>query len=231
MGINAMSLVVFSALNLLVHGLGRCREERAKGLLKVLWIVLLFGNLIRYVFVYPVIVGEVHIPIEYSTVAYFLVPAMMLWNKKGHVVWPALYGLIAGLLYFLTMIAAANRLYADAPPYDVYISYFCHGTLYVNGLLVLRKNRVSDRDRAKTMLCLLIVSVRSLLLKKYAIDADELFIYDVLLGNVIRMVLPKSSWSFTVPLYYVALNALILLTLRGFLPEKRRNRRGRGKKE
>ena len=220
MGINFMSLVLFAALNILAIQLNKCRRSVLKLTLGALLAVLFAGNLFRYLYAYPRLVGEVHIPIEYSTVAYFLVPVFMLVNRRRSRVWASIYGLTAGLLYYLTMILAANRLYADAPYYDVYISLFCHGTLYLNGVICLSRERITTRDVAKTMLCLLIVSIRALLLRKYAIDADELFIYDIMFGNVIRMVTPESTWFIMVPVYYIALNAVIIRCLKGFFPHK-----------
>ena len=220
MGINGMSLVVFVGLNFFVFQLNKCSEKVVFRVLKTLWALLFLGNLFRYVYAYPCLVGEMHLPIEYSTVAYFLVPLMMFLNYKNCRVWASVYGLICGLMYFLTMIVASHNLYADTPPYDTYISYFCHGTLYVNGLIMLVRLKITDRDWANTMLCLLIVSARALLLRRFAVDADELFIYDVLFGNVIRMITPEKIWFITVPIYYAALALLIVLSLKGFFPKK-----------
>ena len=228
MWLNLLSLAVFALINVSAAALKRCMPRTAKNTLRAVLAVLFFGNLFRYVYAYPKLVGEIHIPIEYSTVAYFLVPPLMFLDKGRCRVWASMYGLTAGFLYYMAMIIAANKLYADAPLYDVCISYFCHGALYLNGVVVLSREKVNNRDAANMMLCLLIISIRALVLKKYAVDADELFIYDVLGGNVMRMVMPESSWHFTVPLYYIVLNLVIVMCLKGFLPKKARKKRVKG---
>lgn len=44
--------------------------------------VLLSGNLLRYGIIYPFVKGVVMLPVEFSTVAYFLVPAILLTSKR-----------------------------------------------------------------------------------------------------------------------------------------------------
>ena len=73
--------------------------------------VLLSGNLLRYGVIYPFVKGVVMLPVEFSTVAYFLVPAILLTSKRRLRSWAAYSGLMAGFFYYLAMIAAGGVIY------------------------------------------------------------------------------------------------------------------------
>lgn len=95
-GLNAVALVFFGCTNVAAYQLCKCPEGRHRTVVRWLCAVLLSGNLLRYGVIYPFVKGVVMLPVEFSTVAYFLVPAILLTSKRRLRSWAAYSGLMAG---------------------------------------------------------------------------------------------------------------------------------------
>ena len=178
--------------------------------------ILLSGNLIRYIIVYPFIVGSVMIPVEFSTVAYFAVPSILLLSKKRLHSWAAYSGLMAGFFYYMAMIIAGGPIYADFPPADVFISMFCHGSIYFCGFVTIASELCSAKEAPSLAVGVILVAVNALVLRPFVAGSEGLLIYILLDGTVIHSLLPQSAWALAMPLYYLTVAALVLITMRGF---------------
>lgn len=66
---------------------------------KVCWL-LLGGNALRYLVIYPAFYHIIIIPAEFSTVAYFVVPLILHLPWRRLDVWAAYSGLMAGFLFW-----------------------------------------------------------------------------------------------------------------------------------
>lgn len=221
-GLNAVALVFFGCINVLAYHLCKCPADRRKRVVLTLCAVLLGGSLFRYGVVYPLIEGVVRLPVEFSTVAYFAVPTILLTSRRRLYSWAAYSGLMAGFFYYLAMIAAGGPLYAASAPMDVFISLFCHGTIYLCGFVTIGTERCSAKDAPKLALGVALVAVRAVVLRPYAAGGQRLLIYILLDGTAVRQLLPQSVWTAALPVYYVVLAAFVLLTIRGFF---RRNQK------
>lgn len=177
---------------------------------------LLFGNIIRYAVVYPFIEGAVRIPVEFSTVTYFTLPVILLSARKNMRSWAAYSGVMAGFFYYIAMVAAGGPLYSAYPPYDIYISMFCHGTLYLCGFVTIGTEAYDPKDAPKLVLGVALVAVRAILLRPLVEGSERLLIYILLDGVCVKQLLPQSTWSVTLPIYYIAVAALVLVTIKGF---------------
>ena len=215
-GLNAVALVFFGCINVLAYQLCKCPEETRRTVVLRLCAVLLTLNLLRYGIVYPVIQGVVMLPVEFSTVAYFVVPAILLTSKKRLHSWAAYSGLMAGFFYYLAMIAAGGMIYGAEAPLDIYISMFCHGSIYFCGFVTIGTEVCSAKDAPKLTLGVAWVAVRAALLRPYVVGSDRLLIYILLDAVAVRKILPESTWTVALPVYYLAVAAFVLLTIRGF---------------
>ena len=221
-GLNAVALVFFGCINVLAYRLCQCPEDRRRKVVLTLCAVLLLGNLFRYCVVYPLIKGVVMLPVEFSTVAYFAVPAILLTSKKRLHSWAAYSGLMAGFFYYLAMIAAGGLIYGKNPPLDIYISMFCHGSIYLCGFVTIGTEECSAKDAPKLALGVAMVAVRAAILRPYVAGTNRLLIYILLDAIAVKQVLPESTWTVALPVYYLSVTAFVLLTIRGFF---RRNRK------
>lgn len=215
-GLNAVALVFFGCINVLAYQLCKRPEAQRRRVVLVLCAVLLGGNLLRYGVVYPFMLCVVKLPVEFSTVAYFAVPAILLTSREKLHSWAAYSGLMAGFFYYMAMIVAGGAIYGADAPLDVYISMFCHGTIYFCGFVTTGTELCSEADAPKLALGVVLVGVRAALLRPFVAGSERLLIYILLDAAVVRQMLPQSTWAFALPVYCIVLAAFVLLTIRGF---------------
>ena len=215
-GLNAVALVFFGGINVLAYQLCKCPESKRRTIVRRLCAVLLFGNLLRYCVVYPLMEGVVMLPVEFSTVAYFLVPAILLTSKKRLHSWAAYSGLMAGFFYYMAMIVAGGRIYGTNPPLDSYISMFCHGSIYFCGFVTIGTEVCSAKDAPKLAIGVAWVAVRAAILRPFVVGSERLLIYILLDAAAVKRILPERAWTVALPVYYLAAAAFVLLTIRGF---------------
>lgn len=224
-GLNAVALVFFGCINVLACQLCKWRERLRRRILFSLCAALLAGNLLRYGVVYPLIQGVVVLPVEFSTVAYFAVPVILLTARKELHSWAAYSGLMAGFFYYMTMIVAGGVLYGSNPPLAVYLSLLCHGTVYLCGFVVIGTEICSAGDAPKLALGVALVAVRAAVLRPFADSSRRYLIYMLLDAAVVRQLLPQSVWPAALLVYYLSAAGLVLLTIRGFFRENRKQYR------
>lgn len=214
-GLNAFALVMFCCINVLSARLCRCSDTARRKTLRILCLILLSGNALRCA-LSPLIGHGLRIPVEFSTVAYFTVPAVLLLSLKRLRSWAAYSGLMAGFFYYMTMIIAGGAIYNDYPPLEVYVSMFCHGTVYLCGFVTVGTERCGEEDTRSLILGLACVGIRAVLLRPLVDTPERLFIYKLLDAACIKQFLPPGSWGAALPLYYVTLGALLALSTVGF---------------
>ena len=222
---NAVALVFFGCINALAYRLCRCPKSKRRKVVFSLCAVLLLGNLIRYGIVYPFVKGETVLPVEFSTVAYFTVPVILLTSRKRLYSWAAYSGLMAGFFYYAAMVLAGGFLYETHAPVNIFISMFCHGAVYFCGFVTIWTETCRPEDAPKLLLGVAMVAARAAILRPFVTGSDRLFIYILLDAAVVRQFLPQSSWSFAIPLYYLAAAAFVLLSIRGFFCKSRKQYR------
>lgn len=225
LGMNAVALVFFGCINVAAYQLCKCPESRRGKVVLPLCAALLGGNLLRYGVVYPFIKGVVTLPVEFSTVAYFAVPTILLTGRKKLRSWAAYSGLMAGFFYYMAMIAAGGMIYETNPPLDIYISMFCHGTIYFCGFVTIGTELCSAKDAPKLALGVALVAARAALLRPFVANSQGLLIYILLDAVAVKRVLPESVWTAALPVYYVSLAAFVLLTIRGFFRKNQKQYR------
>ena len=221
-GLNAVALIFFGCINVLAYQLCKYPEDKRETVVLALCAVLLLGNLFRYCILYSFIKGVLVLPVEFSAVAYFTVPAILLAFKKKLHSWAAYSGLMAGFFYYMAMIVAGGAIYGTKPPLDIYISMFCHGSIYFCGFVTIGTEVCSAKDAPKLALGVAWVAVRAAILRPYVVGSNRLLIYILLDAVAIKRILPESAWTVALPVYYLAVAAFVLLTIRGFF---RRNQK------
>lgn len=60
------------------------------------------------------------------------------------------------------------------------------------------------------------MAVRAALLQPFVADTSRLLIYILLDAAAVKRVLPESTWPLALLVYYLAVAAFVLLTIRGF---------------
>lgn len=220
-GLNAFALILFSALNTIAVHLCKCTEAVRMRVLRILCAVLLLFNVLRYT-VPPLLGAPLRIPVEFSTVAYFVMPAILLSGRQRSRSWAAYSGLMAGFFYYLCLIVAGGPIYGAWPPGEIYISMACHGTLYFCGLVTIRTQQFAESEGWKLLGGVALVAIRAQLLRPYAGNTSGLLIYLLTDGALVTRFLPEHAWSVALPCYYVLMTGLLVWSIRGFFKRNRK---------
>ena len=113
-------------------------------------------------------------------------------------------------------------IYGAYAPLDIYISMFCHGSIYFCGFVTIGTELCSAKDAPKLALGVALVAIRAAILRPFFVGSDRLLIYILLDAVAVKRILPESAWTVALPFYYLAVAAFVLLTIRSFF---RRNQK------
>lgn len=94
--------------------------------------------------------------------------------------------------------------------------------MYFCGFVTISTEECRAKDAPKLALEVAQVAVRAAILRPYVVGSSRLLIYILLDAIAVKQVLPESTWAVALPVYYIAVAAFVLLTIRGFF---RRNQR------
>ncbi len=213
-GLNVFAAIVFGLFNTLAAHMCRFRRELRLKILRMFSLVLLVGNLIRYTL--PPLMGlGLEIPVEFSTIAYFVTPAVILSGNRCMRNWAAYSGLMSGFFYNMAMVIAGGAIYGTHPPRDIYISMFCHGTLYLCGLMTISTEPCSCDSGYRLILGIALVALRAVVLRPVAENGKRLLIYVLLDAQPVKWLMPDGCMA-AVPVYYSLLFVLVLISVRAF---------------
>ena len=94
--------------------------------------------------------------------------------------------------------------------------------MYFCGFVTIGTEECRAKDAPKLALGVAWVAVRAAILRPYVVGSSRLLIYILLDAVAVKKILPESTWAVALPLYYLAVAAFVLLTIRGFF---RRNQK------
>lgn len=219
-GLNAFALILFSTLNVLAVRLCKCSDAVRIHILRALCAALLLGNVLRYA-VPPLLGAPLRIPVEFSTVAYFTVPVILLAEQRQAQSWAAYSSLMAGFFYCLCLMVLGGPIYGNWHPVEIYVSMACHGALYFCGLVTISTQQFSASDSRKLLGGVALVAVRAQLLRPLAGDTSRLLIYQLMDGALLHKLLPSALCQIAMPGYYVLLTGCLIFSVRGFFRQNR----------
>ena len=164
--------------------------------LKIQLLILLVYNIVI------IIIFPWKIPVELSTVAYFIVPLIVLFNLSGLKAWGIYSSLLSGFIYFAAMIIIGNYLYEDYPAYGVYAAIYGHGVLLSYAYITLSTVKIQKSERMVIWIGIILSVAWALLLRPSVIFEARIFIYEVLDGLFIRTYFPENL-TFGYIIYYI----------------------------
>ncbi len=214
-GLNAFAFIVFAAVNVLAAQLCKSAERIRANVIRFLCLTLLCFNVGRYS-LSPLIGNGIKIPVEFSAVAYFAVPVLLLTAKKKLQSLAAYSGLMAGFFYYMTMIVLGGPIYNTSPRHDIYLSLFCHAALYLCGFVIIGTQRCSSKDGLKLVGGIAYVVINAVAFRPLAGGEERLFVYELIDGVYLKNLLPRDIWLFAAPAYYIVFTCLIFITIKGF---------------
>lgn len=172
--LNMLSSLVLIFHFLLIHFLLKQSKKKQQIVLKIqLLLVLIYS--IGYMLMIP---GK--IPVELSTVAYFIVPLTILFGIKKLKIWAVYSALLSSIIYYLAMILYGTQIYSNYPPYTVYMAIYNHGALLTYSYITLATTMFHKKDRYIIWIGIMFSILWALAIRPLVIVTKRIFIYDVL---------------------------------------------------
>ena len=210
LGINVFSFLAFAAINLCAVAITKYNESKRNSCMRLLCVSLLAVTLCRFAPVSILLTGDVILPVEFSSIASFSVPIILLVGFEKGRIWAAYSGLMAGFFYYVTMIIAGGTIYESYEPYQIYLSLFSHGIVYLCGLVLLKTQKFDLPEFYKPLAGVGCVLLNARLLRPFADSGMRIFIYEIMEGRHVRDLFPGVNIA---PVYYVILTGLLVLTV------------------
>ena len=224
-GLNAVALVLFGCINALACRLCRCPKALREKRMTAVCLTLLVWNMVRYGILFPMVEHRVRVPVEFSSVAYFVVPAIRLLSPKRFRSWAAYSGLMAGFFYYLAAVTLGGTLYQTYPTKEIYLSLLCHGAVYLCGFVALGTEAYSAKEAPRLALGVALAVAWAALLRPVEAGREPMLIYALMDGACVKRLLPQTAWSFALVFYYLGMAGLVWLTIQGFFRKNQRQYR------
>lgn len=152
------------------------------------------------------------IPVELSTVAYFIVPLTILFGIKKLKIWAVYSALLSGIIYFSAMVLFGTKIFSDYPPYTVYMAMYNHGALLTYSYITLATTMFYKKERYILWIGIILSILWALAIRPLVIVTKRIFIYDVL----------DAFWAYeyfpdllvvAVPIFYILFAAFLYFSV------------------
>lgn len=220
-GLNTFSIIMFIGITSLVIKTSRLETNKQNRIIKILALLLLAINTPK------LLMNPMEIPVEFSTVTYFITPLILLLNIKKIEIWAVYSALMAGFFYYLTMISAGGNIYNLYSPINIYTSLFSHGTLLFIGLLKLKTIKYKNTDYYKIIIGNLLILSWAIYIRPEITNSGRIFIYELIDANIVYSITSSYLWLF-IPIYYIVMFYLVkksyhlIFRLNNYLTSKNR---------
>lgn len=171
-----------------------------------LLIVLLYN-------VFIIIVFPFKVPVEFSTLSYFVVPFIALFNIKDLKIWAAFTALLSGGGYYFSMISYGQGLYGNFPAYSIITSLFNHGSLLAYAFITILTIDIKKRDKYILASGVAFNCTWALIMRPFVLHPGRVFILEILDAYLVKRYLPYLP-ILTIPLYFAFVVGLVYLSMK-----------------
>ncbi len=163
--------------------------------------------------IFIIIVFPFKVPVEFSTLSYFVVPFIALFKIKDLKLWSAFSALLAGGGYYFSMISYGNGLYGDFPVYSILTSLFNHGSLLAYAIITILTIDINKNDKYILAGGVAFNCIWALLLRPFVLHPGRIFIFEILDAYVVHTYVPYIKFLM-IPLYFVIAISMVYLTMK-----------------
>ncbi len=205
-------------ISLLLRRFLNLKEKFREIITGVLCLFLLSLNILKYA-AQSFLAGSLSIPVEFSAVAYFAVPIIILFRIGFLRVWAVYSSLLAGSGYFFAFALFGDKIYKNYPLDKILVALLCHGILLFIGLSQISFKRFSAYSGWVLTIGLCICVFHALNMSNFAVNLRGVFMYELIFGFAAvdlfgEMILPLyyflvfAVFSFSLGLFYKLNNFL-----------------------
>lgn len=200
MGILLSSLIFLLAIYLLF-----VKEKHQKSVLYGLSTFLLLYKMIEYT-LYGLNLDMGKIPIEYSTITYFLFGITVVFNLKSLKPLAAFMGFLSGLGYLMSFMFLAPAYFANNGIYMTVMALINHSIVFIGALILMRQEKFQIFDKKKILLFTSIYVLYVLVMHRL-ISFQEPFIFILMLldGKFLDLLIKSSPTSYDYLFYFFML--------------------------
>ncbi len=179
--VNIIAATEVIVISFLVRRFLKFNNKTKERITNFLCASLLVFNLYKYVF-QSVSLGRPSVPVEFSAVAYFIVPVIILFKISFLRVWAVYSSLLAGSGYFFVFSLFGSKIYASYPLEKIIAALFCHGILLFIGLSQISFKKFSNYSGWVLTLGLCCCVFHALNMSSVAVNLRGVFMYELIFG-------------------------------------------------
>lgn len=206
MNISAAAEVII--IFVLLRRFSNIKDKTKSKITDALCFALLLLNILKYLG-QSFTLGRVSLPVEFSAIAYFAVPIIMLLRVSFLRVWAVYSSLLAGSGYFFTFTLFGDMIYKNYSTDKIITAMFCHGILLFIGLSQISFKKFSRYTGWILTLGLCMCVTYSFYMSNFAPKLRGVFMYELIFGFAAVDVFGKTI----LPLYYLLVVTLFSLSL------------------
>lgn len=178
----------------------------SKRVLLLLSLFLFLYKTIEYT-LYALHLEPSKIPVEYSTITYFLLSIVVIFQLDSLKPLASFMGIISGLGYVIVFIFLGSSYLKHQGLYITSMAFINHSIVFWGGLILLRTERFQKMDYKKIMVFTMIYLIYVTTLQELVeFKQPYIFILMLLDGNLIERMIPSSNINgFDYLLYFLLL--------------------------
>lgn len=209
--VNIIAATEVICISLLLRRFLNLRDEQKRRITNFLCLTLLIFNLLKY-FYQSLMLARLSIPVEFSAIAYFAVPVIILFKISFLRVWAVYSSLLAGSGYFLVFSLFGDKIYQNYSADKIVAALFCHGILLFIGLSQISLKRFSSYSGWVLALGLCFCVFHAFNMSSIAGSLRGVFMYELIFGFAVVDLFGKMI----LPFYYFLIFLVFSLSLSAF---------------
>lgn len=211
--------VILSAFVLVISvGLLFISKTISKKLVLIASIYLFLYKAVEYT-IYGLNLELSKIPVEYSTITYFLLSITVIFEIKQIKPLAAFMGFISGLGYVIVFIFLGSSYYEHQGLFTTNMAFINHSIIFIISLLLMRDVKFHLVDKKKIFLFTTISIVYVIFITRFiTFTQDYIFILMLLGGDLLKLIIPKgyiSSYDYLI--YFLSLLILYQVVIHLFI--------------
>jgi len=218
--ISACSFVLMIFLSAIIE-----KTKKSEIILRSLSLVLFVYKSIYYIV--QNIKGNLSVPVEISSITYFLMFIILIFKIKSLYGVGSFYGIMAGLGYFTFYTLFGFTVAESFSIKELLIGCFSHGFVFVSGMHLYKTNKFSKIDKLKVWITIFAmlswalvfydIEMRGITFIYYIIKPKFLFVFENMSLNVILMIayytVLVTAFYFVIKIFFRLNNKLKVKTL------------------
>lgn len=213
-----MNIILSVSMLLFSFRLISISKTTKKKVMVILSICLLLYKTIEYT-IYGIQLRPSKIPIELSTITYFLLSITVIFQIDKLRPTAAFMGFVSGIGYMISFIFLADGYVQNIGLYLTTMAFINHSLVLIVGLLLMSEQKFEVLDK-RSILLFTAIYVLYVLVVTYFVTFEQKYIFIIMLldGDILDMLIPNGGPSgFVYIIYYLIILVLYIVIINLFI--------------